>query len=78
MVDSPPAAAAPLHVRSKRPIDVPGGGWSRDALASGLGDALLAAAGIAGAGVVVALVVLPRASAFLPRLRAAPAPVSMH
>jgi EmrB/QacA subfamily drug resistance transporter len=50
----------------------------REALATGLGDAFLAGAGLAAAGLVLALVVLPRAATFLPRLRAAPAPVSMH
>jgi EmrB/QacA subfamily drug resistance transporter len=53
---------------------LPGG----EALATGLGDAFLAGAGIAGAGLVLALAVLPRAGAFLPKLRAAPAHVSMH
>jgi EmrB/QacA subfamily drug resistance transporter len=50
----------------------------REALATGLGDAFLAGAGIAGTGLVLALIVLPRAGTFLPRLRAAPAHVSMH
>jgi hypothetical protein len=49
-----------------------------EALATGLGDAFLAGAGIAGAGLILALAILPRAGAFLPRLRAAPAHVSMH
>jgi EmrB/QacA subfamily drug resistance transporter len=48
------------------------------AIADGLGDAFLAAAGIAGAGLVVALVALPAARRFLPRLREAPQAVSMH
>jgi EmrB/QacA subfamily drug resistance transporter len=50
----------------------------REALATGLGEAFLAGAGLAGVGLVLALVVLPRAGTFLPRLRAAPAPDSMH
>jgi hypothetical protein len=49
-----------------------------DAIAAGLGDAFLAAAGIAGAGLAVALLALPAARRFVPRLREAPQPVSMH
>jgi hypothetical protein len=45
---------------------------------NGIGDAFLAAAGIAGAGLVVALVILPRADRFLVALRQAPPPVSIH
>ncbi len=48
------------------------------ALASGLGDAFLAGAGIAGAGALLALILLPPANRFLPRLREAPATVSIH
>ncbi|MFL5957086.1 MAG: MFS transporter [Solirubrobacterales bacterium] len=47
-------------------------------LVDGLGDAFLAAAGIAGAGLVLALLVLPAAGRFLPRLREAPQAVTMH
>jgi EmrB/QacA subfamily drug resistance transporter len=47
------------------------------ALASGLGDAYLAAATIAGAASVLALAILPSARSFLPRLRLAPA-MPMH
>jgi hypothetical protein len=46
--------------------------------ANGIGDAFLAAAVIAGAGLVLALVVLPRADRFLLALRDAPPPVSIH
>ena len=47
------------------------------ALASALGDAYLAAAIIAGAAAMLALVVLPSARSFLPRLRLAPS-MPMH
>jgi EmrB/QacA subfamily drug resistance transporter len=47
-------------------------------LAGGLADGYLAAAGIAGAGLIVALVVLPGAGSFLPRMREGPQPVSIH
>jgi predicted MFS family arabinose efflux permease len=50
----------------------------RSELASGLGDAFLAAAAHAGVGLVLALVLLPAASRFLPRLREAPEAVSIH
>lgn len=50
----------------------------RSELASGLGDAFLAAAALAGVGLVLALVLLPAASRFLPRLREAPEAVSIH
>jgi len=49
----------------------------RTALASALGDAYLAAAIIAGAAAMLALVVLPSARSFLPRLRLAPS-MPMH
>ena len=55
-----------------------GAATGTDALAGGLGDAFLAAAGIAAAGLLLAVVVLPAASRFLPRLREAPATVSIH
>jgi hypothetical protein len=48
------------------------------ALASGLGHAFLAAASLAGAGLFLALVLLPAASQFLPRLRKAGQPVAIH
>jgi EmrB/QacA subfamily drug resistance transporter len=47
-------------------------------LADGLADAYLTAAGIAAAGLVVALVALPGAGRFLPRLRESPQPVTIH
>ncbi len=50
----------------------------RGELAAGLGDAFLAAAVIACAGVLLALVLLPAANRFLPRLREAPEAVSIH
>jgi EmrB/QacA subfamily drug resistance transporter len=55
-----------------------GGGTGLDALASGLGDAFLAAAAIGGVGALLAVVLLPAAGRFLPRLREAPAAVSIH
>jgi EmrB/QacA subfamily drug resistance transporter len=51
---------------------------TQGALVDGLGDAFLVAAGIAGAGLVLALLVLPAAGRFLPRLREAPQAVTMH
>jgi EmrB/QacA subfamily drug resistance transporter len=48
------------------------------ALANGLGDAFLAAAGIAGAGLVLALALLPSGGSFLPQLRDAAEPVRIH
>ncbi len=48
------------------------------ALGAGIGDAFLAASAIAGAGLLIALVLLPGAGRFLPRLREAPQPVSIH
>ncbi len=51
---------------------------SRAELAAGLGDAFLAAAGIAAAGLLLALALLPAASRFVPRLREAPQAVSIH
>jgi hypothetical protein len=59
-------------------IDTAGATSARDALASGLGDAFLAAAAIAGAGLFVALLLLPAASRFLPRLRESPQPIGIH
>jgi EmrB/QacA subfamily drug resistance transporter len=47
------------------------------ALASGLGDAFLAAGVIAGAASLLAMAILPSARSFLPRLRLAPA-MPMH
>ena len=54
-----------------------GGPVSGTALAPALGDAYLAAAIIAGAAALLALVVLPSARSFLPRLRLAPS-MPMH
>jgi EmrB/QacA subfamily drug resistance transporter len=48
------------------------------ALASGLGDGFLAAAGIAGAGLVLALALLPSAERFLPQLHDSAEPVRIH
>jgi EmrB/QacA subfamily drug resistance transporter len=59
-------------------IDTAGAAPNPDALAAGLGDAFLASAGIAGAGLLLALALLPAASRFLPRLREAPESVSIH
>ena len=54
-----------------------GGSAAAGGLAAGLGDAFLAGALIAAGASVVALVVLPSASSFLPKLRLAPR-VSVH
>ena len=47
------------------------------AVAAGIGDAFQVAGGIAGAAAIIALVVLPSASTFLPKLRLAPR-VAVH
>ena len=47
------------------------------ALASGIGDAFLAAGALAAVASVLALAILPSAASFLPKLRLAP-PVSVH
>jgi hypothetical protein len=44
---------------------------SATTLASGIGDAFLAAGAIAGAASVIALLILPAAATFLPKLRLA-------
>jgi hypothetical protein len=44
----------------------------------GIADAFLAAAILAGVGSLVALVVLPSASTFLPKLRLAPTSMPIH
>jgi EmrB/QacA subfamily drug resistance transporter len=46
--------------------------------ASGIADAFLAAGILAGLGSLIALIVLPSARTFLPRLRLAPAPMGIH
>lgn len=46
--------------------------------ASGIAEAFLAAGVLAGAGSVIAMVVLPAAGSFLPKLRLAPAPMLIH
>ena len=46
-------------------------------LASGIGDAFLAASALAAVASLLALAILPSATSFLPRLRHAP-PVSVH
>jgi hypothetical protein len=51
---------------------------AQSGLVDGIGTAFLVAAGLAGAGAVVALLALPSAGRFLPRLRDAPQPVTMH
>ena len=48
------------------------------ALADGIGNAFMAAAGLAIAASLVALIVLPSARAFLPRLRLAPSSMPIH
>jgi hypothetical protein len=46
--------------------------------AGGIGNAFTAAAGLAIAASLVALIVLPSARAFLPRLRLAPSSMPIH
>jgi long-subunit fatty acid transport protein len=53
------------------------GGAHAPVSAAGLGDAYLAAAAIAGAASLAALIILPPARSFLPRLELAPS-MSMH
>ena len=48
------------------------GGTAASALATGIGDAFLVAAGIAGVASLAALVILPSARSFLPRRALAP------
>jgi EmrB/QacA subfamily drug resistance transporter len=55
-----------------------GGAPGHAALAAGLGHAFLAAAVLAGSGLLLALVLLPAAGQFLPRLREAPRPIALH
>jgi hypothetical protein len=69
---------AALTTIATRAIEGGGAAAGADALARGLGDAYMAAAGIAGAGMLLALVLLPAARRFLPRLQDAPATVSIH
>jgi EmrB/QacA subfamily drug resistance transporter len=59
-------------------IATAGTGSSAPATAGGIGDAFLAAAALAGLGSLIALVVLPSARSFLPRLRLAPGSMPMH
>jgi len=54
------------------------GGGSSPIGATGIADAFLAAGILAGVGSVIALVVLPSARSFLPKLRLAPASISIH
>ena len=55
----------------------PGSG-AEAAFANGIGNAFMAAAGLAIAASLVALIVLPSARAFLPRLRLAPSSMPIH
>jgi EmrB/QacA subfamily drug resistance transporter len=55
----------------------PGPGAAAE-FATGINDAFLAAAGLAIAASIVALIVLPSARAFLPRLRLAPSSMPIH
>jgi EmrB/QacA subfamily drug resistance transporter len=55
----------------------PGAG-SAAQFASGIGDAFMAAGGLAVAASVFALIVLPSATSFLPRLRLAPSSMPIH
>jgi hypothetical protein len=53
-------------------------GASAPATANGIADAFLAAAGLAGAGALIAVLALPSATSFLPRLRLAPESMPIH
>lgn len=57
--------------------DAPGRGAAAQ-FASGISDAFLAAGGLAVAASLVALIVLPSARSFLPRLRLAPSSMPIH
>jgi hypothetical protein len=48
------------------------------ALATGLGDAFLAAAALALAASLIAVAILPPARSFLPKLRLSPPPAAIH
>ena len=67
-------SASPCWPRSQR---APASGDAPAALAHGIGDAFLAASGIAVVAGIVALIVLPAAATFLPKLRLAPR-VAVH
>lgn len=54
------------------------GNGSSPISASGIADAFLAAGILAGVGSLIALIVLPSASSFLPKLRLAPASMPIH
>jgi EmrB/QacA subfamily drug resistance transporter len=54
------------------------GGIAGPGAASGIAHAFLAAAMVAGGGSVVALIALPRASRFLPKLRLSPQAIPLH
>jgi hypothetical protein len=56
----------------------PPGSGATAAFAGGIGNAFMAAAGLAIAASLVALIVLPSARAFLPRLRLAPSSMPIH
>jgi EmrB/QacA subfamily drug resistance transporter len=56
----------------------PPGSGATAAFAGGTGNAFMAAAGLAIAASLVALIVLPSARAFLPRLRLAPSSMPIH
>ena len=58
-------------------LGVAAGPSAAAALADGIGDAFLVAAGIAAVSAIFAAVVLPPASSFLPKLRLAPR-VALH
>jgi EmrB/QacA subfamily drug resistance transporter len=56
----------------------PPGSGATAAFAGGIGNAFMAAAGLAIAASLVALIVLPSARSFLPRLRLAPSSMPIH
>jgi EmrB/QacA subfamily drug resistance transporter len=69
---------AALTTIAARAIDTAGATPGRGALAVGLGHGFTAAAVIAAAGLLVAVVLLPAASQFLPRVRQSREPLPIH
>jgi len=69
------AVLVTIALAATRGAPAPGAGGE---FATGLSDAFMAAAGLAIAASLVALIVLPSARAFLPRLRLAPSSMPIH
>lgn len=69
---------ATLTTIAAQAMNTSGAASAQAALANGLGHAFLAAAVLAGTGLLLSLVLLPAASQFLPRLREAGRLVAIH